>query len=183
MRITRIIERSVPLRGEVANALVDFSRHTVSLVAVVTDRMRNGKPVTGIAFNSIGRFAQGGILADRMIPRVLRADSESLLDDAGHIDPARVLYQALADEARRPATGPVRRRPWNWRAGISTPNSPTNPPTAPSPDTSVGTWVGTKQLQRFRYTPQAGTTTRQTAWTGSGPRCAAISTWAMTRSR
>lgn len=98
MRITRIVETSVPLRGEIANALVDFSRHTVSLVAVVTDRMRYGKPVTGIAFNSIGRFAQGGILADRMIPRVLRADPDSLLDDTGRIDPARVLYQALADE-------------------------------------------------------------------------------------
>lgn len=98
MRITRIVERSVPLSGEIANALVDFSRHTVSLVAIVTDRIRNGKPVVGIAFNSIGRFAQGGILADRMIPRVLRADPESLLDDDGHIDPARVLYQALVDE-------------------------------------------------------------------------------------
>jgi L-alanine-DL-glutamate epimerase-like enolase superfamily enzyme len=98
MRITRIVEASVPLRGEIANALVDFSRHTVSLVAVVTDRIRLGKPVTGVAFNSIGRFAQGGILADRMIPRVLRADPESLLDATGRIDPARVLGAALTDE-------------------------------------------------------------------------------------
>ncbi|WP_125078425.1 enolase C-terminal domain-like protein [Mycobacterium sp. P7213] len=98
MRITQIIETPVRLRGEVANALVDFSRHTVSLVAVVSDQIRDGKPVTGVAFNSIGRFAQSGILADRMIPRVLRASPESLLDDAGRIDPARVLCCALADE-------------------------------------------------------------------------------------
>lgn len=98
MRITEIIETSVPLRGAIANALVDFSRHTVSLVAVVSDRMRNGKPVIGVAFNSIGRFAQGGILRDRMIPRVLDASPESLLDDAGHIDPERVLRGALTDE-------------------------------------------------------------------------------------
>jgi L-alanine-DL-glutamate epimerase-like enolase superfamily enzyme len=98
MRITQIIETPVRLRGEVANALVDFSRHTVSLVAVVSDQIRDGKPVTGIAFNSIGRFAQSGILADRMIPRVLRANPESLLDDAGRIDPARVLRCALTDE-------------------------------------------------------------------------------------
>lgn len=98
MRITRIVETSVPLRGEIANALVDFSRHTVSLVAVVTDRMRHGKPLTGVAFNSIGRFAQGGILRDRMIPRVLGAVPESLLDDTGRVDPARVLGRALADE-------------------------------------------------------------------------------------
>lgn len=98
MRITEIIETPVRLRGEIANALVDFSRHTVSLVAVVSDQIRNGKPVTGVAFNSIGRFAQSGILADRMIPRILRADPESLLDDAGRIDPARVLGCALTDE-------------------------------------------------------------------------------------
>ncbi|OBI05525.1 mandelate racemase [Mycolicibacter heraklionensis] len=98
MRITQIIETPVRLRGEVANALVDFSRHTVSLVAVVSDQIRDGKPVTGVAFNSIGRFAQSGILADRMIPRVLRAQPDSLLDDAGRIDPARVLGAALADE-------------------------------------------------------------------------------------
>lgn len=98
MRITQIIETPVRLRGEVANALVDFSRHTVSLVAVVSDQIRDGKPVTGVAFNSIGRFAQSGILADRMIPRVLRANPEVLLDDAGRIDPARVLGCALTDE-------------------------------------------------------------------------------------
>lgn len=98
MRITQIVETSVPLRGEIANALVDFSRHTVSLVAVISDQTRNGKPVTGVAFNSIGRFAQGGILADRMIPRVLRVDPDSLLDATGRIDPARVLGAALTDE-------------------------------------------------------------------------------------
>lgn len=98
MRITQIIETPVRLRGEIANALVDFSRHTVSLVAVVSDQIRGGRPVTGVAFNSIGRFAQSGILTDRMIPRVLRATPESLLDDAGRIDPARVLGCALTDE-------------------------------------------------------------------------------------
>ena len=98
MRITQIIETPVRLRGEVANALVDFSRHTVSLVAMVSDQIRDGKPVTGVAFNSIGRFAQSGILADRMIPRVLGANPESLLDDTGRIVPARVLSCALADE-------------------------------------------------------------------------------------
>lgn len=98
MRITTIIETPVRLRGEIANALVDFSRHTVSLVAVVSDRIRGGKPVTGIAFNSIGRFAQSGILADRMIPRILSAAPETLVDGQGQIDPARVLGCALADE-------------------------------------------------------------------------------------
>ncbi len=98
MRVTRIVEQPIRLHGAIANAVVDFSRHTVSLVAVVSDVIRNGKPVTGIAFNSIGRFAQGGILRDRMIPRVLAASPDTLLDDAGRIDPARVLTTAMSDE-------------------------------------------------------------------------------------
>lgn len=99
MRIVEIRELSVPLRGNVANAVVDFSRHTVSLVAVVSDVIRNGRPVVGVAFNSIGRYAQGGILRDRMIPRVLAADPDSLLSAiTGLIDPAKVLDVLLTDE-------------------------------------------------------------------------------------
>ena len=60
MRITDIRELSVQLQGNVANALVNFSEHTISLVAVFTDVVRNGKPVIGLAFDSIGRYAQGG---------------------------------------------------------------------------------------------------------------------------
>jgi L-alanine-DL-glutamate epimerase-like enolase superfamily enzyme len=98
MRILEIIERPVRLQGAIANAVVDFSKHTVSLVAVVSDVIRNGRPVAGVAFNSIGRFAQSGILCDRMIPRVLGAVPEALLDDVGRIDPGRVLRVALTDE-------------------------------------------------------------------------------------
>lgn len=93
MRITAIRERSVRLQGDPANALVNFSGHTVSLVALITDAT-----AVGIAFNSIGRFAQSGILRDRMIPRVLAAPPDTLLDDAGRIDPAAVLACALTDE-------------------------------------------------------------------------------------
>jgi D(-)-tartrate dehydratase len=102
MRITKILERPVGLgvgsRAGPANAVVNFSNHTVSLVGVFTDVIRDGKPVAGVAFNSIGRFAQSEILRDRMIPRVLAAPPETLLDDAGRIDPATVLACALRDE-------------------------------------------------------------------------------------
>lgn len=99
MRITAVKEISVPLEGNVANAFVNFSTHTVSLVAVETDVIRHGKPVTGYAFNSIGRYAQGGILRDRMIPRVLAAAPERLLDASGEsIDAAKVLQTLLANE-------------------------------------------------------------------------------------
>lgn len=99
MRITEIRETSVPLDGNIANALVNFSEHTVSLVAVASDAIRNGKPVIGYAFDSIGRFAQGGILRERFIPRLMRAKPEELLtDDGAYFDPARVLQVAMRNE-------------------------------------------------------------------------------------
>lgn len=102
MRITGIVERAVrldaPGRGGPANAVVDFSGHTVSLVAVLTDAVRRGRPVAGVAFDSIGRFAQSGILRDRLIPRVLAAAPDALLDGSGFLDPAAVAACALTDE-------------------------------------------------------------------------------------
>ncbi|MGO4204263.1 enolase C-terminal domain-like protein [Rhodococcus sp. TAF43] len=99
MRITEIREIDVPLVGAISNAVVSFDRHKVSLVAVFTDTVRNGRPLVGVAFNSIGRHSQGGILRERMIPRVLEADPDTLLSpDTGLLDPARVLRCALTDE-------------------------------------------------------------------------------------
>jgi D(-)-tartrate dehydratase len=99
VRIVEIRETAVPLQGGVANSVVSFDGHTVSLVAVVSDVVRNGRPLVGVAFNSIGRHAQGGILRDRMVPRVLGADPASLCAaDTGLIDPARVLAAAMRDE-------------------------------------------------------------------------------------
>jgi L-alanine-DL-glutamate epimerase-like enolase superfamily enzyme len=99
MRITEIRELAVPLQGAVANAVVNFSEHTVSLVAVMTDVVRGGKPVVGVGFNSIGRFAQSGIIRDRMIPRLLGAGTASLLAADGQgFDPAKVLATILRNE-------------------------------------------------------------------------------------
>ncbi len=98
MRITAIREEAVRLEGAVANAVVSFAQHTVSLVAVVSDQIREGRPVVGIGFNSIGRFAQSGILRERMIPRVLDANPDTLLDAEGQLDPARVADVAMQNE-------------------------------------------------------------------------------------
>ena len=99
MRIVDIIERSVPLEGAISNAVVSFTDHDVSLVAVVSDVVRNGRPVVGFGFNSIGRYAQRGILRDRIIPRLKAAAPQALLDDSGKaFDPAKVLALALTNE-------------------------------------------------------------------------------------
>ncbi len=99
MRITDIRELAIPLEGNVANALVNFSEHTVSLVAITTDIVRNGRPLVGLAFDSIGRFAQGGLMRERFIPRLLTARPADLLDDAGTaFDPARALKIMMRNE-------------------------------------------------------------------------------------
>ncbi len=99
MRISAILEQPIQLQGNMANAVVDFSSHTVSIVALVSDQRRNGKPVVGIAFNSIGRFAQSGILRQRMLPRLLRATPESLLNpEQTAFSPAAVAKIAMTNE-------------------------------------------------------------------------------------
>ena len=64
---------------------------TLSLVAVITDVIRDGKPVVGYGFNSNGRYGQGTLMRERFIPRILESQAEALLNDAGtNIDPHRV---------------------------------------------------------------------------------------------
>ncbi|MFG2089660.1 MULTISPECIES: enolase C-terminal domain-like protein [unclassified Spirillospora] len=123
MRITDIREVAIPLRGDINNSVVNFAEHTVSLVAVRTDVRRDGAPLTGIAFNSIGRHAQGGILRERMIPRLLAADPGALLDPStGLLSPARVLERAMRDEKpgghgdRAAAAGAVELAVWDLLA-------------------------------------------------------------------
>lgn len=51
---------------------------TTSLVAVVTDAVRDGRRVVGYGFNSNGRYGQGGLIRERFAPRLLEADPASL---------------------------------------------------------------------------------------------------------
>lgn len=99
MKIQSIREISVPLEGNLSNSLVSFAEHNVSLVAVVSDVIRQGQPVIGYAFDSIGRFAQGGILRERMIPRLAAAQPDSLVDaDGTNFDPAKVMTTIMRNE-------------------------------------------------------------------------------------
>ena len=59
MRIVDIRETAIPLRSTLANSSFDFTEMTTSVVAVITDVVRNGRPVCGFAFNSTGRYACG----------------------------------------------------------------------------------------------------------------------------
>ena len=97
MRIMEIRELAVPLNGQISNSVVNFAEHDVSLVAVISDVVKSGHPVIGYAFNSIGRFAQGGILRDRIIPRILSADSDKISDGL-QFDCAAIYQHAVRNE-------------------------------------------------------------------------------------
>src|SRR5688572_7861265 len=92
MRIVDIKETAIPLRSSLRNAVFDFSEMTTSVVAVITDQVRDGRPVAGFAFNSTGRYACGAQMRDRFIPRILKAKPESLVNAAGdNLDPEKIL--------------------------------------------------------------------------------------------
>jgi len=91
MKIVDIRETPVSIKSDIRNAYIDFSQMTVSALAVVTDVVRDGKPVVGYGFNSNGRYAPSGLLRDRFMPRLLAANPDSLLDDTGNnLDPFKI---------------------------------------------------------------------------------------------
>jgi hypothetical protein len=182
MRITKILERPVGLRagsdGGPATAVVNFSSHTVSLVAVFTDVIRAGKPVVGVAFDSIGRFAQSGILRDRMIPRLGTASPDALLDASGRIDPAAVLACALADEKpgghgdRAAAAAALELACWDLNAKLG--DEPAY--------LTIARHFG-RQPAAVAVYAAGGYYYPDRGLDPCAPRCAGISIWAMTRSR
>ena len=88
MRILDVREKTVSIASSIANAYVDFSKMTTSVVAVVTDVIRDGRRVVGYGFNSNGRYGQGALLRERFIPRLMAAAPESLIDAAhDNLDP------------------------------------------------------------------------------------------------
>src|SRR6201991_3658307 len=125
MRILDIRETAIPLKSDLTNSSFDFTEMTTSIVAVGTDVVRDGKPVTGFAFNSTGRYACCAQMRERFIPRILRADPASLLDDAGNIHPARVLVAMCrrekigGDAERSIATVTIEVAVWDAVANIA----------------------------------------------------------------
>jgi L-alanine-DL-glutamate epimerase-like enolase superfamily enzyme len=99
MRIVDIRETAIPLKSSLRNSSFDFSEMTTSVVAVVTDVKREGRPVVGYAFNSTGRYACGAQMRARFIPRLLAADPESLVDATGeNLAPDKILACMLQRE-------------------------------------------------------------------------------------
>ena len=98
-RIVDIREVTKPISSPIRNAYIDFSKMTASLVAVITNVNRNGRPVVGYGFNSNGRYGQGGLIRERFAPRLLEADPKLLMDATGeNFDPDRAWTTMMANE-------------------------------------------------------------------------------------
>jgi L-alanine-DL-glutamate epimerase-like enolase superfamily enzyme len=98
MRIVEIRDIVAPISSAIANAYIDFSAMTTSVVAIVTDRVVDGEPVVGFGFNSNGRYAPQGLLRERFIPRLKAAKPDELVDASGLIDPAKAWAVMMRNE-------------------------------------------------------------------------------------
>ncbi|CAD0359111.1 mandelate racemase/muconate lactonizing enzyme family protein [Xanthomonas sp. WHRI 8391] len=126
MRIIDVVEITKPISSPIRNAYIDFSKMTASLVAVVTDQVRDGRRVVGYGFNSNGRYGQGGLIRERFRDRILEAESAALCNDAGdNLDPSRVWKAMMSNEKpgghgeRSVAVGTLDMAVWDATAKIA----------------------------------------------------------------
>jgi L-alanine-DL-glutamate epimerase-like enolase superfamily enzyme len=126
VRITDVREITQLIASPIRNAYIDFSKMTTSLVAVVTDAVRDGRRVVGYGFNSNGRYGQGGLIRERFAPRIMEAPPASLLDESGdNLDPDRVWAAMMANEKpgghgeRSVAVGTIDMAVWDAVAKIA----------------------------------------------------------------
>ena len=126
MRIIDVRETTRPIASPIRNAYIDFSKMTISLVAVVTDVVRDGRRVVGYGFNSNGRYGQGGLIRERFRDRILEAAPESLMNEAGdNLDPHRIWAAMMGNEKpgghgeRSVAVGTIDMAVWDAVAKIA----------------------------------------------------------------
>ncbi|MDA2924012.1 mandelate racemase/muconate lactonizing enzyme family protein [Acidobacteria bacterium AH-259-L09] len=99
MKIVDIREQSISISSAIRNAVIQFSEMTASAVVIITDIVREGRAVMGYGFNSNGRYAQSGILRERMIPRLLKAPNQALLSDGReNFDPFKAWQVMMTNE-------------------------------------------------------------------------------------
>nr|WP_272886669.1 hypothetical protein [Phenylobacterium aquaticum] len=146
---------------------------TASLVAVVTNVVRDGRRVVGYGFNSNGRYGQGGLIRERFADRIREADPASLLDDTGeNLDPHRIWKALMTNEKpgghgeRSVAVGTIDMAVWDAVAKIA--GKPLFRLLAERAGREANPEV-------FVYAP-AATIIRARTIPPCAPRCAAIST-------
>src|SRR5512138_357796 len=126
VRIVDVCEITKPISSPIRNAYIDFTKMTTSLVAVVTDVVRDGKRVVGYGFNSNGRYGQGALMRERFFPRLMAADPKTLLDPSDdNLDPFEIWATLMANEKpgghgeRSVAVGTIDMAVWDAVAKIA----------------------------------------------------------------
>lgn len=126
MKIVEIREKTVSIASPITNAYIDFSKMTCSVVALITDIVRDGKRVIGYGFNSNGRYGQGSLMRERFFPRLKEADPKTLVDDSGeNFDPFRIWATLMQNEKpgghgeRSVAVGTIDMAVWDAVAKIA----------------------------------------------------------------
>jgi L-alanine-DL-glutamate epimerase-like enolase superfamily enzyme len=126
VRIIDLVEVTQSIASPIRNAYIDFSKMTTSLVAVVTDVVRDGKRVIGYGFNSNGRYGQGGLIRERFRARLLEAEPKALLDETQtNLDPAKCWAALMTNEKpgghgeRSVAVGTIDMAIWDAAAKIA----------------------------------------------------------------
>ena len=181
MRIVEIRDIAVPMGAPMRNAVIDFSKMTVSAVAVVTDVVRGGEPVVGFGFNANGRYAQSAVIRERLAPRVLEAPESHATADGSTLDPRAIRRLMMRNEKpgghgeRAVAVAALEIAVWDAAAKIR--DMPLWAMIAEDAGNSACR-SGTS-----RSMPPAAITTPIRARTASSPRCGAIWARATRRSR
>jgi L-alanine-DL-glutamate epimerase-like enolase superfamily enzyme len=88
MKIVSAHEGVIPISSSMSNAFIDFSAMDCSVLALVSDVVVDGKPLVGYGFNSNGRYSAGDILRRRILPRLMDAPADNLLDETGELSPS-----------------------------------------------------------------------------------------------
>ena len=88
MKLVSAHEGVIPISSSMSNAFIDFSSMDCSILALVSDVVVDGKPLVGYGFNSNGRYSASDILRRRILPRLLDAPADGLLDETGELSPA-----------------------------------------------------------------------------------------------
>ncbi|HEX4073023.1 MAG TPA: enolase C-terminal domain-like protein, partial [Planctomycetaceae bacterium] len=98
MRILEVREKTISVSRYTDRFLGSNGLNTTA-VAVITDARRDGAPVVGFGFASVGRYGQGGLIRERFAPRLLAAAPDALAAAAGdNLDPIRAWELMMADE-------------------------------------------------------------------------------------
>ncbi|MDX3907434.1 MAG: enolase C-terminal domain-like protein [Pigmentiphaga sp.] len=98
MRIVDVRAKTVRVETNMFNARGSRVNSAATVVAAITDVIRNGKPVIGFSFSATGFQPPTHQLNERFIPKLLQMGEEELAIDPRYFDPAATLKALKKNE-------------------------------------------------------------------------------------